>query len=313
MSATNHLHPRNKHQGNYQFDTLIQINPELKNYIIKNFVGEDSIDFSNPKAVYLLNQTLLKQQYQLDYWEIPTNYLCPPIPGRADYIHHLADLLRNHNFGKIPTGEKIVGYDIGTGSNCIYPIIGSQEYDWNFIGSDIDAEALKNATEIIHKNERLKRKIELRKQNNSNFILRTIISNKDFIDFSMCNPPFHASAEEAKKGSIRKNKNLGTNQNEPTQLNFGGQQNELWCKGGELEFIKKYIAESKIFAKNCYWFTTLVSKQSNLKHIETALIQANVAKKLLIPMGQGNKSSRIVAWTFLNNAEQNTWKLARWK
>jgi len=31
-----------------------------------------------------------------------------------------------------------------------------------------------------------------------------------------------------------------------------------------------------------------------------------------IPMGQGNKTSRIVAWTFLSKEQQKEWRNKRW-
>ncbi len=43
--------------------------------------------------------------------------------------------------------------------------------------------------------------------------------------------------------------------NKDDALNFGGQQQELWCEGGEVAFIKKMIEESKGFAKQVMWFT----------------------------------------------------------
>ena len=85
-------------------------------------------------------------------WEIPKGYLCPPIPGRADYIHHISDLLASSNNGIIPK-DKVRGLDVGVGANCIYPIIGSSIYDWNFVGSDIEIESINSVENIINSNE----------------------------------------------------------------------------------------------------------------------------------------------------------------
>ena len=104
------LHARNKHRERYNFDELVVCLPELSNYVSKNIYGDISIDFSNPLAVKLLNQALLKKYYHISNWNIPQDYLCPPIPGRADYIHNIADLLCGSNFGKIPTGSKKYAY-----------------------------------------------------------------------------------------------------------------------------------------------------------------------------------------------------------
>ncbi|OFX42043.1 MAG: 23S rRNA (adenine(1618)-N(6))-methyltransferase [Bacteroidetes bacterium GWA2_30_7] len=294
------LHPRNKHRERYDFKMLIVSCPELSQFVITNKFGDESIDFFNPIAVKMLNKVLLKHYYDIEYWEIPHNYLCPSIPGRADYIHYMADLLGSKNNGKIPTGHKIKCLDIGVGANCIYPIIGNKEYDWSFIGSETNKISIESANKIIELNPALKGNIELRFQNNPKDIFRGIIQKNDFFDLSICNPPFHSSPEEALSGSIRKIRNLKNKKTTTPNLNFGGQNNELWCDGGEEKFVCDMVFQSKKFANSCFWFTTLVSKQSNLRRIYTALNKVEALEIKTIPMSQGNKISRIVAWTFID-------------
>jgi 23S rRNA (adenine1618-N6)-methyltransferase len=96
------LHPRNPHRFRYDFKELIKSCPKLAPFVSLNKYKSESIDFSNPEAVKILNLALLRHFYQLSYWDIPENYLCPPIPGRADYIHYIADLLASCNENKIP-------------------------------------------------------------------------------------------------------------------------------------------------------------------------------------------------------------------
>ncbi len=306
------LHPRNKHKGRYDFKQLIHSCPELAPFVVLNKYKVESIDFANPKAVMMLNRALLNNQYGITYWEIPQGYLCPPIPGRADYIHHIADLLADKNNGKMPKGSGVRGLDIGVGANCIYPIVGVTEYGWSFVGSDIDPISIKSAQKIVGANNLLNGKVELRLQNNPKDIFQGVINNHEQIDITICNPPFHASAEEARSGTLRKLSNLKKQRTSKAILNFGGQHNELWCEGGEQKFVKGMVYQSKQFSKSCFWFTTLVSKQSNLKDIYAALKKVNVVETKTIPMGQGNKISRIVAWTFLTPSQQKTWSKARW-
>ena len=102
------LHPRSKHRNRYDFEKLIEGFPELEPFVKPNKFGDESIDFSDPKAVVTLNKALLKHHYGIENWLIPEGYLCPPIPGRADYIHHIADLLSESNYGNIPTGGDIL-------------------------------------------------------------------------------------------------------------------------------------------------------------------------------------------------------------
>lgn len=307
------LHSRNKNRERYDLSALISSNPEFKNYVKPNKFGVDSVDFSNPLAVKLLNKALLNHYYGIESWEFPDENLCPPIPGRADYIHHIADLLGENNFGTIPFGDKITCLDVGLGASCIYPIIGVTEYDWKFIGSDIDPKSIASAQNIVNSNLSLKDKIECRLQKNPKDVFHGIIGQEDKIDLTICNPPFHSSIEDAQKGTRRKIKNLSGKKVKTPELNFAGNGNELICDGGEYQFIQNMIRESKKISKNCYWFSTLVSKQSNLKGIYKLLekIEANQIKT--IPMGTGNKSSRIVAWTFLSRVEQKEWRETRWK
>lgn len=306
------LHPRNKHRERYDFKELVKSTPELSVFVIKNKFDDESIDFAMPEAVKMLNKALLKHYYEVDDWDIPEGYLCPPIPGRADYIHHIADLLGGSNFGKIPSGEEIVCMDIGVGANCVYPIIGTYEYGWSIIGTDIDEPALDSAKNIISNNKSLKNKIELRLQEKQMDIFYSVLRKGEKVDLSICNPPFHASAEEAKSGSMRKIKNLGGKKVAKPKLNFGGQNHELYCEGGERKFIHNMIRESKSIGESCFWFSTLVSKQSNLKSIELALKDVNAHDVRIVPMGQGNKSSRLVAWTFLSSVQQKSWRESRW-
>lgn len=307
------MHPRNKNRERYDLAALIKAYPNLSQYLKPNKLGEDSIDFLNPVAVKLLNQALLKHYYGINNWEFPDENLTPPIPGRADYIHYMADLLAEKNFGEIPQGAKIICYDIGIGASCIYPIIGVSEYNWNFIGSDIDPKSIESANNIVSANPSLKDKIDCRLQKNPRDVFYGVISREDKIDLSICNPPYHATVEEAKKGSRRKIKNLTGKEEKNPILNFSGINKELVTEGGEYKFIHNMLRESKKYEKNFFWFSTLVSKQSNLKSIFKALKKFEASQIRTIPMGTGNKSSRIVAWTFLSKEEQLQWSKSRWK
>lgn len=306
------LHPRNKHRSRYDFNVLIDVCPELKQYVSINKFNIETIDFTNSLAIKSLNQALLKQFYNIQHWDIPQNYLCPPIPGRVDYIHYIADVLSSSNGGIIPKGKAVNVFDIGVGSNCIYPLLGHQEYGWQFIGSEIDPIALKVAKQIVESNS-LSNYIDIRHQINASFIFNGIIKPTELIDITLCNPPFHSSAAEANAGSQKKWKNLGHKKTEKPVLNFGGQTSELWCKGGEVAFISKMIEESANIKQQCLWFTSLVSKSENLPAIYSVLKKVGTISIKTINMSQGNKISRLVAWTFLSETQHIQWSLKRWK
>jgi len=307
------LHSRNKNRERYDLSALISANPELKTYVKPNKFGDDSVDFSDPQAVKLLNKAILNHYYGIESWDFPDENLCPPIPGRADYIHHIADLLGGSNFGRIPLGDKITCLDIGTGASCIYPIIGVTEYQWKFIGTDINAESIASAKSIINANLALKDKVECKLQKRPKNIFRGMLAKEDKVDLTICNPPFHASPEEAEKGTRRKIKNLSGATVKTPELNFAGISNELICEGGEIQFLEDMIRESKLRPNSCFWFSTLVSKKSNIKKVAKILEEMKAVQVKTIPMGTGNKSSRIVAWTFLSTEEQKEWRETRWK
>ena len=307
------LHPRNRHRERYDFKQLTAICPALTPFVSLNIYGDQSVDFFNPEAVKMLNKALLKQYYDIDYWDIPPHYLCPPIPGRADYIHYMADLLAACNGGVIPIGNKIKCLDIGVGANCVYPIIGQKEYDWSFIGTDIDPTVIESSKNIVERNPHLKGKIEIRLQPNINDIFKGVVKKDERFDLTICNPPFHASLADAQQGTLRKITNLTQKKTTKPILNFGGHANELWCEGGEKLFIARMIAESKQFAQTVFWFSTLVSKSSHLKMVYAELEYAGAEDVKTIPMGQGNKSSRVVAWTFLTPSQRKIWIDSRWQ
>ncbi|KFC02010.1 ribosomal RNA large subunit methyltransferase F [Trabulsiella guamensis ATCC 49490] len=293
------LHPRNRHNTRYDLTALSQTSPQLTPFLILNPAGEQTVNFADPLAVKALNKALLAHFYGVEHWDIPDGFLCPPVPGRADYIHHLADLL-GETTGEIPRNATII--DVGIGANCIYPLIGAHEYGWRFTGSEVDADAFASAQAIVSGNAGLSRQIRLRRQKNPAQIFSGIIHKNEEYDATLCNPPFHDSAAAARRGSEHKRRNLGQDKNDA--LNFGGQQQELWCEGGEVAFISKMIAESQSFARQVMWFTSLVSRGDNLPELYRALTQAGAVKVVKKEMAQGQKQSRFIAWTFMNDEQR---------
>jgi 23S rRNA (adenine1618-N6)-methyltransferase len=279
------LHPKNNFKNGYNFDELIIKNPELKQFVAKNEFGTVTIDFSNPEAVRELNKALICSLDKISNWNFPRENLCPPIPGRLDYIHYLADLLSLKGEAKI--------LDIGTGATCIYPLLGVSMFDWSFVATDIDLDSLDVAQDIIDDNN-LTEKIELRQQFKEENILKGIIVDGDSFTAVMCNPPFYKSAEEAQGANGRKSKNLGNN----AIRNFAGNNNELWYIGGEKAFLHNYLYESSLYKTSSKWFTSLVSKKENVKSLEKSSKKLGALEFKVIPMHQGNKVTRIVAWRF---------------
>lgn len=300
------LHPRNRHQGRYDFDALLALAPALARHLIRTPAGERSIDFAQPDAVRTLNAALLQLHYGVRDWQLPAGYLCPPVPGRADYLHGLADLLASDRGGAIPRGTAVRVLDVGTGANLVYPLIGHAEYGWQFVGCDIDAEALTVAARTLAHNPRFAGAISLRLQPQRNDLFKGVIQPGEGFAASLCNPPFHASAAEAASGSARKWRNLGKpgGPRGAPRLNFGGQANELWCRGGEAGFLQRMVAESASLPDSVGWFTSLVAKAEHLPALRQQLARLGAREVREQRMAQGTKQSRFLAWSFRDAAQR---------
>lgn len=296
-AVKNNLHPRSRHRGRYDFPALCAALPELNEFVRRNEWGDLSVDFADPQAVICLNRALLSQHYNVAHWQIPPGALCPPVPGRADYIHYLADLLAADAQNVIPRGPQVSVLDIGTGASCIYPLIGQAEYGWRFTGTETEPASVKAAAAIVSANPGLSTAIRLRTQPDPLHIFRGVIKKGERYTATLCNPPFHASEQQAGEGAQRKRRNLGL-EDKPA-LNFGGTAGELWCEGGETGFITRMIKESAEFASQVNWFTSLVSRKENLKPLYQALRDADAREVKTVEMAQGQKVSRFIAWTFL--------------
>ncbi|MGB0894264.1 MAG: 23S rRNA (adenine(1618)-N(6))-methyltransferase RlmF [Parashewanella sp.] len=302
------LHPRSLHNAPYNFIKLVAACPLLKDAVITTPTNQLSINFANPQSVRLLNQALLALHYDIKFWTLAEGFLCPPIPGRVDMLHYLADLLAESKNIDVATlkQRQIKALDIGCGANLIYPLLGNKVYNWQFIASDIHQPSINAATELIQANG-LQRQIECRLQANSQRIFHGVLNKNEYVDLTLCNPPFHRSAAEAAEGSQRKQSNLQHNRQQRTgtiksspsnRLNFAGKNNELWCDGGESAFVRRMIAESRDFAEQVGWFTSLVAKKDNLPAIKQALKKAQVKEHRIINMSQGQKISRVICWRF---------------
>ena len=329
-------------------EKLCEAYPPLKSFIIspdssakatsnssKKAPSRPTIKFADPNAVRALNTALLVADYDIasNYADIlPTDALIPPVPGRADYVHYVADLLCAES-GKIPEGPSVRGLDIGTGASVIYPLIATSAYGWSMIASEINHISVQSAGRIIQGNE-LENLIDLRRQESQKNIFDGIWEPNEEIDFIMCNPPFFPSLEAFQAENARKIKGLargGMNkkksrkeaieakksefQSSSSSNNFGGTDSELWCKGGEVSFVRQMVDESKMksYRRKFLWCTSLVSRATNADQIEKYLRKTAQPKDIRrISFGAGKKSASILAWTFLDKDERMKWA-AKWQ
>ncbi|TVU68760.1 23S rRNA (adenine(1618)-N(6))-methyltransferase RlmF [Cobetia crustatorum] len=335
------LHPRNPHRGRYDMAALVSASPALAPFVIQTPAGSDSISFSDPLAVKALNRALLAHYYDIAHWDIPAGYLCPPIPGRADYLHYLTDLLVEANAGILPEGGRVKALDIGVGANVIYPLLGNRSFGWQMVGSDVSVQAIESARQTVSANPLVHGQIELRLQANQQRHFTGIWAQDERFDLVLCNPPFHASeadmAREAErkwrgldksrqqrgaKGSKRGQRGRANTDRHASRsvspgaapaLNFAGQAAELWCPGGEEAFVTRMIEESCGFSRQCLWFSSLVAHSASLPAIKRALANSGASEVKVIEMSQGQKISRFVAWSFHSLAQRREWAAEHWQ
>ncbi|HMO03970.1 MAG TPA: 23S rRNA (adenine(1618)-N(6))-methyltransferase RlmF [Kiritimatiellia bacterium] len=284
-------HPRNLHRDGYDYTVLTARCPELAARVVEHVRGGPTIDFTDPESVRALNRALLLTGYGLDDWSLPPGALCPPVPGRADLIHHLADLLG-------PDAREAALLDIGTGASVIYPAIGAAAYGWRFVGTECDPAAAAWAGDLVARNPVLAGRVEIRRQPDPLQVFAGVTRPGERFAASLCNPPFFASEEEADAATRRKLRALGVSDAGPPARHFGGSAHELWCAGGEDGFLGRMIDESAARPRLCRWFTTLVSSDGRLPALRRRLVAAGAAEVRVIGWALGVKPTRLLAWTF---------------
>jgi 23S rRNA (adenine1618-N6)-methyltransferase len=305
------MHNRNFFKNDYPFPELIKLNPDLSPFVIHAKSKKQSIDFSNAQAVYELNKALLLLRSNWTSWKMPSEHLIPPIPGREDYIHHVADLLSESNNQRIPSGQQVAMLDVGTGAGLVYPILAHSIYKWSVLASETSLDALSNAKVILKaQGTKINQEIKLIHQKKSHCVLTNIIRPEEKLDLTICNPPFFRSKKAAEEANQIRRDKMGLSKKES---NFRGTDSELWTPGGEVNFIKNYMQESEGFKHQVLWFTTLVSRKEHLQELSNHLKSIGSVQERVIEMKHGQKKSRILCWSFLTKEQQQLWAQFRWK
>ena len=130
------MHAEKPYQAPYDFTKYTEVYAPLKNYIVLNTSGQETIDFSDSNAVYALNKAILLTDYKLQDYILPKGYLIPPVPGRLDYLLYLKDFL-SERFN-LNIDKPLKGLDMGSGANAIYCILGAQHFGWSMVGAESD-------------------------------------------------------------------------------------------------------------------------------------------------------------------------------
>ncbi|XP_031766004.2 RNA N6-adenosine-methyltransferase mettl16 isoform X2 [Galleria mellonella] len=215
---------------------------------------------------------------------IPEDRLVPTLPLRLNYILWIEDLLN-----AIEKINNIWGLDIGTGACAVYPLLAARKNKWHMIGTETDDISFQKAEENVKRNH-LQDLIEVRKNLTSSVIEQLFEDEfKQVFDFSMCNPPFYSSVQELCES--RSPARL------PPKNGFTGSPQELITEGGELQFCRKYLKESKIYKDKVLIYTTMVGHKYNLKELLQDLKLEGITHTYT-EFCQGRVTRWGLAWTY---------------
>ena len=279
------------------FKDLAEKYPDFRRNCYIGRGGKVSIDFKNLEAISTLSKVLLLEYFGLDV-ELPT--LVPRIPQRMNYILLIEDLLNANNIS-----NNIMGIDIGTGSSCIFALLGAKINNWTVFGTEIDETSMVIAKENVKRNL-LEDKIHLVYSKQGTIFENIFECSTEQFSFCMCNPPFF-DVEEGEKRFLYNNpdnliqnhflKDLMGNRSAPTSATIAS-ANEMFYEGGEVGFIGKIVQESLIYKKQIRIFTSMIGKRNSIAPLKMLLsglqdVQFNVYK-----LSQGKTQRWVIAWTF---------------
>eukprot|EP00752_Nemacystus_decipiens_P014801 g13176.t2 len=190
------------------------------------------------------------------------------------------------------------GIDVGTGASCIYPLLGAKVAGWSFLATEIDGVSAEWAEKNVRSNG-LQDQITVRlvppasdgnddddDDDDTPGPLLTALRDEDGkFDFSMTNPPFFESTEEA-------------GQNPDTATGEMATAGEVACPGGEVAFVRAIIRDSLRLRERVRWYTSMVGKKSNAKRLLRVLREAGVKNTRTTEFFQGRTVRWGLAWSF---------------
>lgn len=338
-------HPRNKYSENPpDFAHLASLYPSFKPFVFFSRDGRPRIDWTDFNATRELTRVLLLHDHRLNWW-IPDGQLCPTVPNRSNYIHWIEDLLSSDIIVK-PTsngGDKVRGFDIGTGANCIYPLLGASLLGWSFVGSDVTDVALEWAEKNVRDNPHISELIEIRKVENGKETLplegshnEMLVSTSSKIDLtenmgretalspssSLNSSNLHPNANKRYCGPpillgvVREGEEFDFCMCNPPffetmeeaglnpKTSCGGTPMEMICPGGEKAFITRIIEDSVTLKHTFRWYTSMVGRKFNLKILTSKLWEVGATVVKTTEFVQGQTCRWGLAWSFLPPAKK---------
>ncbi|EPS95167.1 hypothetical protein FOMPIDRAFT_1054415 [Fomitopsis schrenkii] len=109
-------------------------------------------------------------------------------------------------------------------------------------------------------------------------------------DFTMCNPPFYSSKEDAQRSAE-------ATDSRPNAVCTGAEL-EMTTPGGEAAFVCKMVRESLELRSRYRWFTSMLGKLSSLAEIIALLREHQIDNYAFTEFVQGQTRRWAIAWSF---------------
>ena len=172
----------------------------------------------------------------------------------------------------------------GTGASCIFPLLGTSVYGFDWVATEVDPESVASARANVAANS-LQDKIEVRPVSDPARILDGVVGDQERFDFMVCNPPFFSSLEST-----------GLNRNRSAAATPG----ELVCPGGEEQFVASLIAQTKARPTLVRWSSSMIGRKASLKTLLALLHSKHIAAAVVqqCEFMQGTQARWGLAWTF---------------
>jgi len=292
------MHPRNPYSAPINIAELARQFPDVCHHVISRLPnGRVVYDWHAPGATYAVTRALLKRDFALD-WQQPLHHLCPPVPGRLNYLLWLEDLVLQDAAAAAPTSVCVA--DIGTGASAIFPLLGARRFGWSFVGLDSSAEALEHAGANVQRNC-LQHLVSLRLVPHDGNVADALASNPN-ITHTVCNPPFFSASSSS---AWRQRTDAGGGAG-GGKVACAAVECELYTEGGEVQFMGNIIQQSAASAcrHHVRWFTCMVGIKADLKQLKRMCSAAGAAHVRTTTFFQGHTLRWGLAWSFLQGAER---------
>ena len=242
---------------------------------------ERDVDWSDEEAKRVYTESVLRRDFGVTC-TLARDRLCPALPNRLNYIHWLEDILQASG-----TRSHVAGLDIGTGHAAIFAVLlCAMHPDWHMTGTDTDASALVLAQAMLRDpaNQAWSRRMTLRHTPQD-----TLLPQDMDACFTICNPPFYASAEERER--LREAK---ASYQKPCTAHDA----ELYTPEGEVGFVRRLVHESTQHRERIAWYTTMLGRHASVGAIVTLLRQRGIENYALTELTQGRTRRWALAWSF---------------